>query len=78
MTCKEAADLIYTFAETKPSSEAQKQFQTHIRKCPECIEFIRGLGKKAETQFDVSCGEIPDTLLEEFSHLMKANLGRTS
>jgi len=74
MTCDEAAELIYRFSETKPSSEAQKEFQEHIRKCPPCLAFIRKLAKKANSRFDVGCGEIPDTLLEEFSVLMRKNL----
>lgn len=74
MTCDEAAELIYRFAETKPASEAQKEFQEHIRKCPACMKFIRQLAQKAGSRFDVSCGEIPDALLEEFSVLMRKNL----
>lgn len=74
MTCKEAAELIYSFAETKPTTSAQKEFQGHIRKCPPCMKFIRELGKKASSHFDVSCGEIPDVLLEEFSRLMRSQL----
>ncbi|MBI4115189.1 MAG: hypothetical protein HY447_01300 [Candidatus Omnitrophica bacterium] len=78
MTCNEAADLIYTFAETKPSSEAQRQFQSHVKKCKPCRDFITELGKKTDAQFDVSCGEIPERLLEAFSRLMKENLGSAS
>ena len=74
MTCDEAAELIYRFAETKPSSEAQKEFQKHIQKCPACMKFIRGLAQRTDSRFDVSCGQIPDVLLEEFSILMKKNL----
>ncbi|OGW87483.1 MAG: hypothetical protein A3A81_03880 [Omnitrophica bacterium RIFCSPLOWO2_01_FULL_45_10b] len=74
MTCDEAAELIYRFSETKPSSEAQKEFQEHIRKCPPCMKFIRGLAQKADSRFEVGCGEIPTPLLEEFSILMKKNL----
>lgn len=74
MTCNEAAELIHGFSETKPSNEAQKEFQEHIRKCPPCMKFIRGLAKKANSRFEVGCGEIPETLLEEFSILMKKNL----
>jgi len=76
MTCKEAAELIYAFAETKPSTRAQKEFQDPVRKCPPCVAFIRKLGKQTQAGFDVSCGEIPDPLLEEFSRLMRSNLGR--
>ncbi|MBI2166944.1 MAG: zf-HC2 domain-containing protein [Candidatus Omnitrophica bacterium] len=75
MTCKEAAELIYAFAETKPSTRAQKEFQDHVRKCRPCVQFIRKLGKQTQAGFDVGCGEIPDTLLEEFSQLMRSNLG---
>lgn len=74
MTCDEAAELIYRFSETKPASEAQKEFQNHVQECPACMQFIRKLAQKADSRFDVGCGEIPDTLLEEFSILMKKNL----
>ena len=74
MTCDEAVELIYRFAETKPASEAQRDFQEHIQKCPACMTFIRSLAHKAHSRFDVGCGEIPDTLLEEFSILMRKNL----
>jgi hypothetical protein len=74
MTCNEAAELIYSFSETKPNSLAQKEFQEHIRKCPKCMAFIRDLAGKANARFDVSCGQIPETLLEEFSILMRKNL----
>jgi len=74
MTCDEAAELIYRFSETKPANEAQKEFQEHIRKCPACMQFLRELAKKADCRFEVGCGEIPETLLEEFSILMRKNL----
>lgn len=74
MTCDEAAELIYRFSETKPANAAQKEFQEHIKKCSVCMKFIRGLAQKANSRFEVGCGEIPDTLLEEFSILMKKNL----
>lgn len=74
MTCKEAAELIYTFSETKPSTAAQEEFQQHVQRSRPCMDFIRKLARGRPDSFDIGCGEIPDTLLEEFSRLMKKNL----
>ncbi|OGX04147.1 MAG: hypothetical protein A3G87_00170 [Omnitrophica bacterium RIFCSPLOWO2_12_FULL_50_11] len=78
MTCNEAAELIYTFAETKPSREAQREFQAHVKKCKPCRDFITGIGKKVDAHFDVNCCEIPERLPEIFSRLMKENLKSAS
>lgn len=74
MTCDEAAELIYRFSETRPSSAAQREFQEHIQTCPPCIAFIQKLAKKTDGRFEMGCGEIPETLLEAFSILMRKNL----
>lgn len=74
MTCDEAVELIYRFAEIKPSSQAQRDFQEHIQKSPACKKFIQNLAKQSGEHFDVGCGAIPDSLLEQFSVLMKKNL----
>ena len=73
MTCEEAAELIYRFAETKPSSPAQKEFQEHVQKCARCTEFLRKIAKQIDRPFDISCGEIPTELFEKFSVLVQKN-----
>jgi len=73
MTCNEAAQLIYQFCENRPSSEEIREVRKHVGICQRCREFIEGLRKRFEIgDSNVSCGEIPDELIESLSRIMRS------
>lgn len=72
MTCNEAAHLIYQFCEQKPAREA-RELRRHLQVCQKCRQFIEQLGERFRMgELNVSCGEIPDELIEALSRIMRS------
>ena len=73
MTCTETADIIYKFCEERPSSQEERELRDHLGVCEKCRDFIEQLGKRFQLgDFNVSCGEIPNELIEALSRIMRS------
>jgi len=72
LTCDEVAQIVYQFAESKPSSEKQREFRDHIKDCSKCQEFIEKLRVRFQAgNLEVQCHEIPDEVLDIISRTLK-------
>ncbi len=72
MTCSEMACLIFGYWKRDPQSQEEKLLKQHIRDCDDCQRFIRSMGERfGNGESEVSCGEIPNELLEALSSLIQ-------
>jgi hypothetical protein len=63
ITCSEVAQLVYRFAEHKPSFKEGQALRKHLLRCGKCREFLNNIGKRFQSgNFDVGCQEIPDEI----------------
>ena len=58
-TCKEITDLIFGYLNDTLSSSVKRDFQRHLRICPDCVNFLNTYKKTVATSRSLRPEEIP-------------------
>jgi Putative zinc-finger len=58
-TCKEITDLIFGYLNDTLSRSVKRDFQRHLRVCPDCVNFLNTYKKTVATSRSLRSEEIP-------------------
>jgi hypothetical protein len=58
-TCKEITDLIFGYLNDTLSRSVKRDFQRHLRVCPDCVNFLNTYKKTASVTRSIRPEEIP-------------------
>jgi anti-sigma factor RsiW len=70
VTCREVADFIADYLSGELSECERRQFEEHLRLCPNCVEYVAlyrttiTLGRHAFDDTDAIAGGVPDALVD--------------
>lgn len=58
-TCKQITDLIFGYVNDQLSAKVKRDFQRHLRICPDCVNFLNTYKKTASLTRSIRPEEIP-------------------
>ena len=58
-TCKQITDLVFNYLNDKLSPNVKRDFQQHLRICPDCVSFLNTYRKTVSVTRSVRPEEIP-------------------
>ena len=58
-TCKEMTDLIFGYLDNTLSRSVMRDFQRHLRVCPDCVNFLNTYKKTVPTSRSLRPEEMP-------------------
>lgn len=61
-SCKQIADLVYDYLKNNLSRDLKRDFQQHLRICPDCVSFLNTYKKTVSLTGSVRVEEIPENV----------------
>lgn len=58
-TCKEITDLLFGYLNDQLSPKVKRDFQRHLRICPDCVNFLNTYKKTASVTRSIRPEELP-------------------
>jgi hypothetical protein len=58
-TCKQITDLVYGYLNGKLSATVKKDFQQHLRVCPDCVNFLNTYKKTVRAAGSLRIEDLP-------------------
>jgi hypothetical protein len=58
-TCKQMTDLVFDYLNDKLSSSMKRDFEQHLKICPDCVNFLKTYKKTVSVTRSVRPEEIP-------------------
>jgi hypothetical protein len=58
-TCKQMTDLVFDYLNDKLSSSMKRDFEQHLKMCPDCVNFLKTYKKTVSVTRSVRPEEIP-------------------
>ena len=58
-TCKQMTDLIFDYLNDKLSPTVKRDFQQHLKICPDCVNFLNTYKKTVSASRSIRSEEIP-------------------
>jgi hypothetical protein len=59
-SCKQMTDLILSYLNDRLSPTLRREFEQHLRICPDCVNFLDTYKKTAALTGSLSAGEMPE------------------
>ena len=73
-TCKEIADLILGYLHGQLSPTVRRDFQRHLRICPDCVSFLKTYKKTGSVTGSIRPEEIPTTVRNNILDFLRGRL----
>ena len=70
-TCKEITDLIFGYLSDTLSRSVKRDFQRHLRVCPDCVNFLNTYKKTVATSRSLRFEEIPANVRENILDFLR-------
>lgn len=76
-SCKEIAELVYDYLNDKLSPTVKRDFQQHLRLCPDCVSFLNTYKKTVAVTRSVEPEEIPPKVRDNILSFLRKRMRRT-
>jgi Putative zinc-finger len=76
-TCKEITALISGYVNDQLSPGVKRNFQRHLRICPDCVNFLNTYKKTADVTRSVSPEEIPPRIRENILDFLRGRMRKS-
>ena len=77
-TCKEITDLIFGYLNDTLRPAVKRDFQRHLRICPDCVNFLKTYKKTAATSASLPPEAIPTRLRENILEFLRSRVHKRS
>ena len=77
-TCKEITDLIFGYLNDQLSPRVKRDFQRHLRICPDCVNFLNTYQKTASVTRSIRPEEIPSKVRSNILDFLRARLRKSA
>jgi hypothetical protein len=75
-TCKEITDLLYGYLNDQLSPKIKRDFQRHLRICPDCVNFLNTYKKTTSVTRSIRPEELPAKVRSNIMDFLRARLSR--
>jgi len=76
-TCKQISDLVLDYLTDKMRPRTKRDFQQHLRICPDCVNFVRTYRKTVKVTRSVRYEDIPSKMRKRVLTFLRAKMGKT-
>jgi hypothetical protein len=76
-TCKEITDLIFGYLNGTLRPAIKRDFQRHLRICPDCVNFLNTYKKTASATRSIRPDEIPPRLRNNILGFMRGQMRKS-
>ena len=76
-TCKEITDLIFGYLNDTLSSSVRRDFQRHLRICPDCVNFLNTYKKTVATSQSLCPEEIPANVRDNILDFLRKRIRKS-
>ena len=77
-TCKEITDLIFGYLNDTLSPSVKRDFERHLRICPDCVNFLNTYRKTAATSASLPPEAMPVKVRENILEFLRSRIRRRS
>jgi len=75
-TCKQMTDLVLSYLTDKLSPATKRDFQQHLRICPDCVNFLNTYKKTVAVTRSVAIDEIPQRVRNNILTFLRKRIHR--
>ena len=76
-TCKEITDLIFGYLNDTLSRSVKRDFQRHLRVCPDCVNFLNTYKKTVATSRSLRPDEIPANVRDNILDFLRKRIRKS-
>jgi Putative zinc-finger len=76
-TCKEITALVFGYVNDTLSPAVKRDFQRHLRICPDCVNFLNTYKKTADVTRSISPEEIPPRIRENILDFLRGRMRKS-
>jgi hypothetical protein len=76
-SCKEITDLIFGYLNDRLSPAVKRDFERHLRICPDCVNFLNTYKKTADVTRSISPEEIPPGIRENILDFLRERMRKS-
>jgi hypothetical protein len=76
-TCKEITDLIFGYLDNTLSRSVKRDFQRHLRVCPDCVNFLNTYKKTASVTRSIRPEEIPERIRNNILDFLRGRMRKS-
>ena len=75
-TCQQMTDLVLDYLNDKLAPTTKRDFQQHLRICPDCVNFLNTYKKTVAVTGSVAIDEIPQTVRNNILTFLRKRIHR--
>ena len=76
-TCKQMTDLVFNYLNDKLSPNVKRDFQQHLRICPDCVNFLDTYKKTVSVTRSIRPDEIPPKVRNNILDFLRARVRKS-
>jgi hypothetical protein len=76
-TCKQITDLVYAYLNDQLSRTVKRDFQQHLRVCPDCVSFLNTYKKAVGMSRSLRAEDIPLKVRENILNFLRRRIRKT-
>jgi len=76
-TCKEITDLIFGYLNDTLSRSVKRDFQRHLRVCPDCVNFLNTYKKTVATSGSLRPEEMPAKVRDNILDFLRGRIRKS-
>jgi len=73
-TCKQITDLIFNYLNDTLAPAVKRDFQQHLRICPDCVSFLNTYRKTVSLTRSVKAEEIPPIVRDQILDFLRCRI----
>ena len=77
-TCKEITDLIFGYLDNTLSRSVMRDFQRHLRVCPDCVNFLNTYKKTVTTSRSLHPEEMPAIVRQNILGFLRKRIRKSA
>jgi hypothetical protein len=76
-TCKEITDLIFGYVNGRLAPRVKRDFQRHLRICPDCVNFLNTYKKTVATSRSLRPEEMPANVRDNILNFLRKRIRKS-
>jgi hypothetical protein len=76
-TCKQIADLVYAYLDDRLKPTVKRDFQQHLRICPDCVSFLNTYKKTVGMTRSLRAEDMPSKVRENILDFLRRRIRKT-
>ena len=73
-TCKQIAELVLAYLNDELSSRLKREFQQHLKICPDCVAFLKTYKKTIQATGTLYADEMPAQVRDNIRQFLRRKL----